>query len=645
MGGTTGGLFPLTTPPRFSLILSPMPVTRISKDKLEKLLDSMPPKPGIYIMRGHAGRILYIGKAKNLRNRVRSYFQESANHPRRTRRMVWLVADIDIIITATELEALTLEATLIKQHQPYYNVALKDDKSYPYVKITYGEKYPRVVLARDLTRDADARYYGPFSALTVRRALEIIHDVFPLRECSDDLETEKKRPCLQYQIGRCLGPCIRAVEPDEYLRTIKDVEMFLRGEGEKLAERLEKEMVEASANMDFEHAADLRDQARTIRDVTEKQLVVLDRYVDQDYIALALGWGRALVTVFFIRGGKLVGKENFSLSGTTGSESERTESLYAFVQNYYSRAGVIPAEIYIENDPGDGTVLEEWLSGLRGGKVKIRVPQKGDKLKILEMVRDNARIELENLIRKEEDEEKRLTEALREIKKFLHLPKRPRWIECYDVSNLGVDNKERTATASRVVYIEGKPSKDDYRRYRIRNVDIQDDYAMMREAILRRLNEFKEEPSEAGRIGLMLLDGGRGHLGVVWQLLRDTGFDDKIPLAALAKAEEEFYIPGRESPIKLPESSPARRLLNEIRDEAHRFANRYRVTLEKKRLETNILDRIPGIGPKRKEALLQRFGSVKKLRAATAEEIAEVDGIGLETAKQVLEALGRAADL
>jgi len=618
-----------------------MPVTKIPKEKLEKLLDSMPSKPGVYIMRGKGDRILYIGKAKVLRNRVRSYFQDSSNHNRRTRRMVWQVQDIDIIITATELEALTLEATLIKQHQPYYNVLLKDDKSYPYIKITYGEEYPRVVLARDLTRDPDARYYGPYSTLTVRRALEVIHEVFPVRECHDDLSKEKKRPCLQYQIGRCRGPCIREVSHEDYMRIIKDIEMFLRGDGEKLAGRLEKEMAEASERMEFELAADLRDQARSIRDIIEKQLVILDRYVDQDYIALALGWGKALVTIFYVRGGKLTGKENFHLSGTTGSEAERSESLYAFLQNYYAKAGVIPREIYVENNPGDIGVLEDWLKEMRGGTVKIRVPQRGDKLKILEMVKENAKTELETLIRREEDDDKRIQEALKEIKKALHLPRRPNWIECYDVSNFGVDNKLRTAVASRVVYIEGRPSKDDYRRYRIRDVDTQDDYAMMREAIRRRLNEFREEPGEASRIGLMLLDGGKGHLGVIWQLLHICEFDEKIPLAALAKQEEEFYIPGRESPIILPESSPARRLLTEIRDEAHRFANRYRVTLEKKRLETNILDRIPGIGPKRKEALLRRFGSVKKIRTAAIDEIAEVDGIGPETANMILDELGR----
>jgi len=619
-----------------------MPVTKIPKEKLEKLLDSMPSKPGIYIMRGNGGKILYIGKAKVLRNRVRSYFHDSANHPRRTRRMVWQVQDIDIIVTQTELEALTLEATLVKQHQPYYNVQLKDDKSYPYVKITYGEDFPRVLLARDLTRDPDARYYGPFSALTVRRALEIIHDTFPLRECHDDLVKEKKRACLQYQIGRCMGPCIRECDRDEYMKMIKDIDMFLRGDGEKLAEKLEREMEEASKAMNFEKAADLRDQARAVRDVTAKQLVVLDRYIDQDYIALALGWGKALVTVFFVRGGKLIGKENYRLHGTTGSESERSESIYSFIEGYYSRAGVIPKEIYTEDEPGDRNVLEAWLAELRGASVKLRVPQRGDKLKILEMVRDNANIELEAMFRKEEDEERRIRDALKEIKKALHLKKRPSWIECYDVSNLGVDNRQRTAVASRVVYIDGRPSKDDYRRYRIRDVDFQDDYAMMKEAISRRLQEFREEPGEADRIGLMLLDGGKGHLGVVWRLLRDYGLDDKINLAALAKADEEFFIPGRESPIKLPESSAARILLNEIRDEAHRFANRYRVVLEKKRLEINILDRIPGIGPKRKEALLQRFGSVKKLANASVEEIAGVDGVSVETAEVLKEELGRA---
>ncbi|MCX6647054.1 MAG: excinuclease ABC subunit UvrC [bacterium] len=618
-----------------------MPVTKIPKEKLEKLLDSMPAKPGCYIMRGQGGNILYIGKAKILKNRVRSYFQESVNHPRRTRRMVWQVRDIDIIITQTELEALTLEATLIKQHQPYYNVKLKDDKSYPYVKITYGEKFPRVVLARDITRDPDARYYGPYSALTVRRALEIIHDTFQLRECHDDLEKEKRRACLQYQIGRCLGPCIGGCDRDEYMRMISDIEMFLKGDGEKLADRLEKEMAEASREMDFERAADLRDQARAIRDVTAKQLVVLDRYVDQDYIAIALGWGKALATMFFVRGGKLVGKDNFGLIGTTGSENERAMSLYAFLEQYYSRAGVIPQEIYIDNDPGDIKVLEEWLTGLRGGKVRIRVPQKGDKLKILEMVRENAKSELEAIIKKEEDDESRLDDALKEIKKALHLPRRPHWIECYDVSNLGFDNTQHTATVSRVVYIDGKPSKDDYRRYRIRHIESQDDYAMMQEAITRRLKEFSEEPGEAGKIGLMLLDGGKGHLGSIWKLLHIAGFDDKISLAALAKREEEIFIPGRESPISFPESSPARRLLIEIRDEAHRFANRYRVVLERKRLEDNILNRIPGVGPKRKEMLLRHFGSVKKLSKATVEQIAEIDGIGEELAKTILEGLER----
>lgn len=592
-------------------------------------------------MRGEGGKVLYIGKAKVLRNRVRSYFQDNGTLPRRTRRMVWQVRDVDIIITSSELEALALEATLIKQHQPHYNVRLKDDKSYPYIKITYGEKYPRVLLARDLTRDPKARYYGPFSALTCRRALEIIHDTFPVRECPHDLEKPRKRACLQHQIGRCLAPCVRAVDEETYRKLVRDIEMFLRGEGEKLAERLEREMMEASEQLDYERAADLRDQAAAIRNVTEKQLVVLDRFIDQDYIAIALGWGRALVQVFFVRGGKLTGKEHYLLTGTTGTESERQESLRAFIEQYYSIAGVIPAEIYIENDPGDRAVLEDWLGGLRGGRVKIRVPQKGDKMKILEMVRENARNELEALMRKEEDEEARLNEALKEIKQALHLPRRPSWIECYDVSNLGTDNRLRTATASRVVYVDGRPSKEDYRRYRIRDVDWQDDFSMMREAIRRRLNEFKDDPSEAGSIGLILLDGGQGHLAVVWNLLREYGLEDKIPLAALAKREEEFYIPGRESPIRLPESSPARRLLTEIRDEAHRFANRYRVSLEKQRLETTVLDRIPGIGPKRKEALLKRFGSVRRIASASAAEIAEVEGIGTETAKLILDELRR----
>lgn len=619
-----------------------MALTKISPDRLQAILESLPDKPGVYIMRGEGGKVLYIGKAKVLKNRVRSYFQEGVNHPRRTRRMVWQVRDVDIIITASELEALTLEATLIKQHQPYYNVRLKDDKSYPYVKITYGEKYPRVVLARDLTRDPKARYFGPFSTLTARRALEIIHDTFPVRECPYDLEKPRKRSCLQSQIGRCLAPCVRGVSEELYLKTIKDIEMFLRGDGEKLAKRLEKEMIEASERLDFEQAADLRDQSAAIRSVVEKQLVILDRYIDQDYIALALGWGKALVEIFFVRGGKLVGKEHFLLTGTTGSESEREESLRAFMEQYYSIAGVIPSEIYIENDLADRTLLEDWLGELRKGRVKIRVPQKGDKMKILEMVKQNAANELESMIRKEEDEEGRLNEALKEIKDALHLPRRPSWIECYDVSNLGVDNTLRTATASRVVYIEGKPSKEDYRRYRIRDVDVQDDYAMLREAVRRRLNEFRDDPEEARQINLMLLDGGQGHLRIIWDLLSKHGFDDKIPLAAIAKREEEFYIPGQESPIRLPESSAARKLLIEIRDEAHRFANKYRITLEKHRLESSVLDRIPGIGPKRKEALLARFGSVKRIRSASIEEIAEVEGIGTETAILILELLSKA---
>jgi excinuclease ABC subunit C len=302
---------------------------------------------------------------------------------------------------------------------------------------------------------------------------------------------------------------------------------------------------------------------------------------------------------------------------------------------------VIPSEIYLENDTGEREVFEEWLSTLRGGRVRIRVPQRGDKLKILLMVKENAKIELDAIIKREEDEEARIKEALKEIKKVLHLPRRPSWIECYDVSNLGVDNRERTAVASRAVYVDGRPSKDDYRRYRIKNVDIQDDFAMMREAILRRLNEFREEPEQAHRIGLMLLDGGKSHLGIVYDLLRKNGFEGIIPLAALAKREEQLFIPGRESPIELPESSPGKRLLIEIRDEAHRFANRYRVTLEKRRLENNVLDHIPGIGPKRKEALLKRFGSVKKLKAAAVEDIAGVDGIGIQTAQVILDELCR----
>jgi excinuclease ABC subunit C len=598
---------------------------------IEEKLSLLPDRPGVYSMYNEAGKIIYIGKAKSLRKRVPSYFRRQRRLDLKTILLRSEIANFEYTITASEREALNLEANLVRKHRPVYNIRLKDDKSYPYIKLT-AEPYPRAIFTRKVEADG-GRYFGPYSVFSVRRMLDLIQEIFQLRECNHDLSKPRQRTCLNYQIKRCLGCCVGKVSADEYERLVDEVAEFIQGRCSGLLDKLRYQMNAYSSKQDYEVAAALRDRVHAIEGVLERQSVVHVKMVDEDYIAVARKFDRVVAQVMFVREGKLLGGEHFRLDGIAGAQD--SEILGSFVKLYYDVASSTPPAIYLDGRIDEKSDIEDWLSDKTGRKVKVQTPQRGNRLKTIELAKQNAEEKLREIIKREESDRRAIKEGLKGLKDALHLRRRPHRIECYDISNLGKDNRELTAVGSRVVLIDGVPDKNEYRRYRIRTVESQDDYAMMREVLERRLKEFERYPEGIEALDLILLDGGKGHLGTIYSLLEEKGFAGKIQLAALAKREEEVFLPGRETPVKLAETDPALRLLVKIRDEAHRFAGDYQKWMRSKRMRESILDKIPGVGASRKIDLLRHFKSIKKIAEASVDDLCEVKGVSRELAERI----------
>lgn len=588
-------------------------------------------------MKGETDEVLYVGKAVNLRNRLRSYFQSSATHSPRVLRLVDDAADLDFFVTDSELEALILECNLIKRHRPHYNVRLKDDKRYPYIKITWQEDFPRVNVVRRMLADG-ARYFGPYtSSAAMRQTLALLRRIFPYLTCKRKITGSDERSCLYHHIGRCLAPCIGAVSKDDYRDMMQQVCLFLEGKGEEVLASLRQRMETAAENMEFERAANLRDQIDAVERVIERQRVVSASLVDQDAIAIAREDGEVCTQVFFVRSGKLVGHEYFLMEG--GGDVEEPEILSSFLKQFYDHAAHVPPEILLPAEIEENQVIERWLTERRGGKVSLRVPRRGQKRKLLEMVEENARETLSHLLAREQIERTRALSGLNDLQTQLGLHGPPLRIEAYDISNLqGV-----AATGSMVVFAAGAPAKSEYRRFKIRAAQGPDDYAMMQQVLRRRFRRAAAEEREtqgswAQIPDLIVVDGGKGQLNAALEVLAEQGLEG-VPIIGLAKAREEIFTPAESEPVVLPRDSEALHLLQRLRDEAHRFAIVYHKAVRRSQSLSSILEEIPGIGPRRRRALLKRFTSLDAIRKASLEELSSVEGMNENMARRVLEDL------
>lgn len=602
-------------------------------------LKALPDSPGVYLMKDSAGKIIYVGKAISLKNRVRSYFQSSRNLNLRIRSMVEQVDRFEYITTNSEVEALVLECNLIKEERPKYNIRLRDDKQYPWVKITIKESFPQIYITRKIKRDG-SKYYGPYTNVqALRETFKLLRRIFPLRSCRHDLDRERiERPCLNFHIKRCLAPCSGQVAKETYQEVIKEVCMFLEGRHFELINKLKQDMENAANLRQYEKAARLRDQIRDIEKVLEKQKVVTVNNEDLDVLGLAQDRRGTVVQVFQVRQGKLVGREYFSL--TEGDETQPVEIFEAFLPQYYDHSGFIPKEILLPFNLESMATLSQWLGGQRGSKVNLRVPKKGEKAELLRMAQENADILLKQERSREEQSLNRTTEILNQLQQDLGLEKPPLRIEGFDISNI----QGQEAVASMVVFENGIPKGGEYRRFKIRTIEGPNDFAMMQEAVRRRFRKGLEEreqlATESGKFArfpdLLLIDGGKGQLSAVYEVLKELGLIH-LNLISLAKQEEEIFKPDSNDPIKLSRRSEGLMLLQRVRDEAHRFAITYHKTLRDKRTKASKLDLITGIGPKKKQLLLKRFGSVKRIKEATIEELMMVEGINYKLAESIKE--------
>ncbi|NWJ97956.1 MAG: excinuclease ABC subunit UvrC [Chloroflexi bacterium] len=669
---------------------------------LEEKVKSLPHKPGVYLMREASGKIIYVGKATSLRNRVASYFGSLSGQNRKVANMVDHLDDFEYIVVDTEREALNLENTLIKEHRPFYNILLKDDKTYPFIKVTLNEKWPKAFIVRKVLEDG-ARYFGPFAGNgSAWRTLRLLEKLFPYRSCDLKITEKEPRPCLEYFIHRCLGPCAGLADKQEYDAAIAQVLLFLDGKQGDIIGQLEAKMEEAAENLEFERAALLRDQITAVRQITEQQKVVSSATFDEDILALAQAENEAAGQIFFVRGGKLIGREHFMLQNVE-DESE-AEILSSFVRQYYAEATFIPPRILLQYELPDSTIVAEWLSSRAGISVTLEVPTTGDKKDFVAMVSQNAQEALEqNRLRWLNDEQK-TTAALAELQNQLELAVRPRRIECYDISNTQGTN----SVASMVVFENGTPKKTDYRRFKIKTVEGPNDFASMQEVLRRRFKRAKtveeasqnaqafseelaalEESSElsnplddglsvqnptdsqqsqvhqdkgkktkskksaktkekpkAPRVDyswqslpdLIIIDGGKGQLSAAVEVMRELELAD-IPIVGLAKQREELFKPDNPISVYLPRTSEALYLVQRIRDEAHRFAITFHRQLRNKEATASALDSVPGIGPRRKQALLKAFGSPSKIKAASDEELLAVEGMNKATLAKIREFL------
>ncbi|MPL67859.1 UvrABC system protein C [bioreactor metagenome] len=587
--------------------------------EVEEKLALLPDRPGVYLMKDEGGRIIYVGKAINLKNRVRSYFQSSRNHSPKVKAMVIKISNLEYIITKTEMEALILECNLIKKHRPKYNISLRDDKTYPYIKVT-NEAYPRVYATRKVQKDG-ARYFGPYtSAGAVHETLRLLKKLFPLRNCR---HLDAKRPCLEHHIKRCLAPCTGNVDAEVYAAMIKAVCLFLEGRSDDVIRNLRHQMADAAENLEFEVAAKVRDQLAAVEKVIEKQNIVTGSG-DQDALGLARTAMGTCVQVFFIRSGKMVGRDHFLMGG---SEDEAdSDILAAFIKQYYSRATFIPREILLPLDVSDQELLAGWLTELKGGKVFVETPKRGTKKDVVNMAVGNAVIVLEEQAAKIKARNEQTEGAAADLGRYLGMDKTPDRMECFDISHI----QGAETVASMVVFEGGAPKKEDYRRYKLRTVEGKpDDFRSMQEVVERRYRHLTEPLPD-----LIIIDGGKGQLNAALAVIRGVGLAD-VNVVGLAKEFEHLFQEGESDPLILPRHSQALYLVQRIRDEAHRFAITYHRKLRSKRNMVSVLDHVSGIGPKRRKALWDAFGSLTKIKEASVEELAAAPGMTTPAAQAV----------
>ncbi len=615
-------------------------------EKIQQKLATLPANPGVYLMHNIRDQVIYVGKAINLANRVRSYFHASAQEDAKTRRLVAEIADIEWIITDSEVEALILEANLIKKHRPRFNVRLKDDKRYPYLKIT-NDEFPKVLITRRMRRD-DGRYFGPYTSTgALRETLDLLRRLFPYRTCDREITGTDRRACLYHDLKLCSGPCVGAVDHAQYMATIEQLVRFMGGETEAVMDDLKRQVQEAAESLQFERAAQLRDRYQALQQVMERQRVITTAATNQDVIALARDDGNVCVEVFFVRNGKLLGREFFMMEG--GNEENEQAIVAAFLQQFYTEAAMVPPEILLPAEVAEAAVLESWLRTKRGDVVYLTVPHEaGPERDLLDLATTNAAETLRTLKAQWELDKHRSEQALTDLQTSLGLTMPPVRVECYDISTTqGVE-----VVASMVVFEHGVAKKSDYRRFKIKTVEGQDDFASMREVLTRRFDRWRR--MESGELkgtrgsqawaklpDLVVVDGGKGQLGMAVEVLQAFDLQEKVPVVGLAKREEEIFKPGRSTSIRFDPAAPAILLLRRIRDEAHRFAITYHRQRRTKRGLASQIDEIPGIGPVKRRELLKHFGSLDAIQKAGVEDLMAVPGISQVLATQIREHFAR----
>lgn len=597
---------------------------------IDGIVSHLPREPGVYIMKGDGGKIIYIGKAKALRTRVQQYFRAKAHDGRRQfRALVRAVRDLEYIVTDTELEALILEANLIKAHKPRYNISLKDDKKYPFIKIT-KEPFPRILVTRDVVKDG-SRYLGPYTDVkAMRRMLETMHRLFRIRSCDYALPTDKVRVCLDFEIKRCDGPCEALISEADYQKIVDEAILFLTGRHTQVMGTLKMRMQQAAEGLKFEEAAIYRDRIQALDQATSRQKVVSHDLTDWDTISIAREDDEACGVVMEVRDGRLIGRQNYFIGGVLDATEE--EVVTAFVKLFYATAAFVPKEICLPCDVDERETMLDWLRDRSDGLVEFRIPQRGDKFRLMKMAENNAKLLLTERRLKRENRKQQAPAAVQALQRDLNMEKPPRHIEAMDISNIqGTD-----PVASMVCFIDGRPRKSEYRHFKITDIEGPNDFAMMHQVVTRRFKRLMEEGKAFP--DLLLIDGGKGQLSSAMDALKSLGITNQ-PVIGLAKRLEEVFRPGLSAPQNIPKSSASLRLLQGLRDESHRFAITYHRKLRQKRTLTSELDEIPGIGPTRRKTLLRHFGSLKKVREASAEDIAAVDGISEKLAGEIYGAL------
>ncbi len=602
-----------------------------AEEDLREKLKALPSGPGVYLFKNKLGKVIYIGKAKSLKNRVRTYFQKTRSREAKTARLMSLIYDFELFVTDSEMEALILEANLVKEHKPRYNIALKDDKHYPYIKVTVQEAFPRVVVVRKVENDK-ARYFGPYTSVaSMRKTIKFITNLFKIRSCDLVIPHPKGKPyqvCLDYRIGRCGGPCEDFQSEANYRESVDSLLLFLAGKSQSLVRDLEVKMSEAAERSEYELAASLRDQIVGLKSVTERQKVDSGDNVDRDIIAFAHDENEreAVAVVLQVRDGALIGRQDIRIK--PGELASNEEVLSEFLGQYYNHQPNLPSEVYLPFALADEALIADWLSSARGKKVRVTWPQRGEKLRVVEMAASNARLLLGEVLVQKRGYREKIAPMVASLQKELSLKEAPKTICCFDISNTGVTE----AVGAMSYFRNGKPLKREYRKFKIKGVTGQNDVAMIREIVGRYFFRLKDEKKEFP--DLVVVDGGKGQLNAACAELQALGIEGQV-IIGLAKRLEEVFFPGYSEPMTVPKGSPALALLKQVRDESHRFGVTYNRQLRKKRTLTSDLDKVPGVGPAKRVALLKKFGSVKKIREASVLELAETTGVSTMLAEQI----------